>query len=68
MLEKKIFLFFEPFCARLASKLAKVISPPKKFVSTNFDMGDKNVEFDADFESVDKVVRKFLRKKIPVLA
>jgi hypothetical protein len=27
-------------------------------------MGDKNAEFDADFEFVDKVVRKFLRKYI----
>ncbi len=32
--------------------------------STTFDMGVKNAEFDADFESMKKVVKKFLRKKL----
>ncbi len=44
--KKKIFRFCEPFCVRLASKLAKKLMwPPKKLFSTNFDMGVKKAEF-----------------------
>jgi hypothetical protein len=36
-LKKKIFQFFEPFCARLASKLAKSANlTPKIFFSQHF--------------------------------
>ncbi len=36
----------------------------KIIFSDYFDMGIKNAEFDADFESVKKVVKKCLRKKL----
>jgi hypothetical protein len=32
--------------------------------NNNFDMGVKNAEFDADFRSVEKIVKKFLGKKL----
>jgi hypothetical protein len=36
---------------------------PKVIFSNYFDMG-QNAEFDADFESVEKIVKIFLRKKL----
>jgi hypothetical protein len=35
---------------------------PKKIFESNFYMGIKNIEFDADFKAVEKVVKKFLQK------
>jgi hypothetical protein len=42
----------------LASKLAKSANMTTKFFFS------KNAEFDAEFESVEKVVKKILRKKL----
>ncbi len=50
----------EPFCTRLASQLAVSANMTPLFY--NFDMGVKNAEFDADFESVEKVVNKIVTK------
>jgi hypothetical protein len=61
MFEKKVFRFFGPFCARSASKFAKSANMTTKIIcSTNFDMGVRKREFDADFTSVEKVVNNFL--------
>ncbi len=64
-LQKKIFRFFGPFCARSASKFAKSANMTQKIIFSNyFDMVSKNAEFDADFESVEKVLKKFQWKKV----
>ncbi len=38
--------------------------PSQKYFPTNFDMGEKNAESDADFESVEKVVKKAHTNKV----
>jgi hypothetical protein len=49
----------------LASKLAKSANmTPKLFCSQHFEMGDEKAEFDADFKSVEKIVKKYLQKKL----
>jgi hypothetical protein len=37
---------------------------PKKNFTKNFNIGTKNAEFDADFESVEKVAKKVTRRKL----
>jgi hypothetical protein len=62
---KKRFLVFWPFCARSASKFAKSANiTTKKYFQLILIWVLKNAEFDADFESVEKVVQKFLRNKL----
>jgi hypothetical protein len=57
--------FFEPFRARLTSKFAKSANMTKKIIFSNvFDMDIKNAEFDAEFESVEKVAKRFTRRKL----
>ncbi len=58
MFEKKIFRFFGRFVRVRFQSLQKVLEWPKKY----FDRVSKNAEFDADFESVEKVVKKCLQK------
>ncbi len=54
-----------PFRARLAYKLAKSANMTQKIFFPNiFNMGVKNTEFDADFESVKKVAKKCSRRKL----
>ncbi len=36
----------------------------KIIFSNDFDMGINNAEFDAEFESVEKVAKKFTRRKL----
>jgi hypothetical protein len=56
---KYVFRFFEPFRSRLTSKFAKSANMTQKmFVSNYFDMGIKNAQFDAKFESDEKVAKK----------
>ncbi len=63
--EKKFFRFFGLFCAHSASKFAKNANLTQIIIFSNyFDMGIKNAEFDADFESVEKVVKNAYKKVI----
>ncbi len=58
--EKKIFSFLGRYvCVWLKSLQKNANMTQKIFFSNDFDMGIKNAEFDADFESVKKVVKKF---------
>ncbi len=59
------FWFFEPFFARLASKFKKSTNMTKKnFFCKKSKKVSKNAEFHADFESVEKVVKKWTKKKL----
>ncbi len=61
---KYFFWFFEPFFARSASKFAKSANMnQKKFFFSKSKNILKNAEFHADFESVEKVVKKCTKKK-----
>ncbi len=64
-LKKNVPRFFGPFCARSASKFAKNANLTQK---KNFQIiliwESINTEFDADFESIEKVVKKCLRKRL----
>jgi hypothetical protein len=52
------FSFFAPFCARLASKFAKSANITQSYLFQIFSICvSKNAEFDADFESVEKVAK-----------
>ncbi len=51
------------FFARLASKFKKVLIWPKK-ISFLIKKVSKNAEFHADFESVEKVVKKCIFSKL----
>jgi hypothetical protein len=63
-LKKKIPFFWAVLCA-FGFKVCKNANMTQKIIfSDYFDMGIKNAEFDADFESVKKVVKKCLRKKL----
>jgi hypothetical protein len=56
-------LNFAPFLAYLAPKFAIVAKTiTKEFVLQKLDSGLKNAEFDADFESVEKVAKNFTKK------
>jgi hypothetical protein len=54
--------FFEPFFARLASKFSKRANMTKKICLKQIIKIFKNAEFHADFESVEKVVKKRTKK------
>ncbi len=54
------FSIFLPFCARLAEKFAKSTGmTPKILIWVT-----KTAEFDAEFESVEKVEKTFTRRKL----
>jgi hypothetical protein len=60
-----VFCFVEPFFAHLASKFAKSANmTPKIFFLTKSKKISKNAEFHADFESVEKVVKKCTINKL----
>jgi hypothetical protein len=62
---KYVFCFFEPFRALLTPKFAKCANMTKKIIFSNyFNMGVKNAEFGAEFESVEKVAKKFTHRKL----
>ncbi len=58
---KEVFLLFEPFSARWLQSLHKCYNETIVFGLT-FNMGLKNAEFDADFESVENIAKKFTQK------
>ncbi len=61
---KKIFYFFELFCEHLQSKITKSVNKSKKRIYyENSIWVSKNAEFQADFESVEKVLKKSNKKK-----
>jgi hypothetical protein len=41
---------------------AIILNPVKALLPNNFDWVSKNAEFDADFESVEKVLKSFYEK------
>jgi hypothetical protein len=60
-----MFFDFMSRFARLTSKFAKSANMIQKIFFSNFSyMGIKNTEFDAEFESVEKVAKKFTQKKL----
>jgi hypothetical protein len=60
-----IFRFFEPFPAHLQSKSKKSANKSyKNFFSKNSIWVSKNAEFHADFESVEKGLKEFTKKKL----
>ncbi len=63
-LQNIVFWFFAPFFAHLASKFAKSANMiPKIFCGKKSrNTYIKNAEFHADFESVEKVVKKYTKK------
>jgi hypothetical protein len=44
--------------------LQKVLLRAKKNIIQKFKMGNKNAEFHADFEFVEKVLKKWTKKKL----
>jgi hypothetical protein len=68
MFIKKVFLYFEPICADLASKFAKRVlnanKTPKKLFWKKDELLSKSAEFYADFKTVEKVAKKFMHKKL----
>jgi hypothetical protein len=54
---------FEPFPAHLQSKCAKSANKNKNFILLSKKIS-KNPEFHADFESVEKVLKKLTPKKL----
>ncbi len=59
---KIFFWFFEPFFAQLALKFEKSTNVTCKIFFGKNQKGVKNAEFHADFESVEKVVKKCTKK------
>ncbi len=57
-LQNTFFDLFEPFFAHLASKFAKSAN----MTPQNFKKISKNAEFHADFEFVEKVIKKCTKK------
>jgi hypothetical protein len=49
---------------RISSKSSKKVHDLKNFFWENIEKGVKNAEFHADFESVEKVVKKCTKKKL----
>jgi hypothetical protein len=63
--KKKIFCFFEQFCADLHSKFRKIGNKSKKNFYLTIPKGiKKRGEFHADFKSVEKVFKKCPQKII----
>ncbi len=59
------FSFFAPFRASLASKFEKNANMTQKYFFQIFSIWiSKNAKFDADFESVEKVAKKFTQRKL----
>ncbi len=56
--------FFELFFARLALKFEKAQIWPKKKILKKSKKVSKSAEFHADFESVEKYVKKCTKKKL----
>jgi hypothetical protein len=63
-LQNTIFHFFEPFRPLLTSKFAKNANMIGIFLRKKAIWVQKNAELYADFESVEKVSKKLLRKKV----
>jgi hypothetical protein len=62
---KKVFRFFEPLSARLASKFEKSTNMTQiKFCLKKPKKVSKNAEFHVDFKSVEKMLQKFTQKKL----
>jgi hypothetical protein len=61
---KKMFSFFYPFLPHLHSKFVKSTNMIKFFFFKKAIWVVKNAEFDADFESIEKVSKKLMRKKL----
>jgi|LakMenE01Jun11ns_1017448.scaffolds.fasta_scaffold9305158_1 hypothetical protein len=61
--KKNVFRFSEPFFARLASKFEKSTNMT---IKTFFliKKSRKNAKFHADFKSIEKVLKKFTKKKL----
>jgi hypothetical protein len=64
MFIKKVFHFFGPFIARLASKFEKSTNMIKKNCFFKSKKVSKNAEFHADFKSVKKTFKKCTKKVI----
>jgi hypothetical protein len=59
------FPIFLPFRVRLASKFAKSANMTLKlFVQHIFNMGIRNAEYDANFETVEKVAKMLTCRKL----
>ncbi len=64
MFIKYIFRFFEPFRARLTKKFAKSANMTIQNFFKQSPYGYEKTEFDGEFESVEKVAKKFTRRKL----
>jgi hypothetical protein len=64
LVRKKLFFVFQPFCPRLI-KVCKKCQYDQTFFSFKSEIwASKNAEFGADLESVEKVAKNLVRKKL----
>ncbi len=63
-LQNTFFDFLSRFLRVWLQSSKKVLIWPKKFFCEKIEKGVKSAEFHADFESVEKVVKKCTKKKL----
>jgi hypothetical protein len=61
---KKVFIVFWAVSSSLDFKVSKKCKNDKHFLLQNCNKVSKNEEFDADFETVEKVAKKLMRKTV----
>ncbi len=61
---KHLFHFFRRFVRVCLQSLQKILKWPRKMCFQKCNMGIKNAKINADFESVGKVAKRLMRKKL----